>query len=387
MDRTLGNMRNKANINKPIFSNSEADEAEKQDILARLHILKQRGIRLSKNYTTRSSLSELRLEMGRIEHEMDTQRAVQRMRRWLMAGTSGLEYATNSKYAPKFAKNKLHGFSNYVLDSIEDYDPAFERMSEKYGGVIGIGSTGNPIADIAVLLLTQAFMFIFIEHKAGIKPPTADEVKKEYPDMVNRVAREMADKMRAEEREHELKIQQAREQARNEWMFQQQQAQQQGVQQVYTGGFPVQVTSQQMPTIVAQPPPPQPMRAPSIVIPPEPVAPPPIAELDINTEDNSVFDLRAAPADSDIKDAFDVSEMVREVENIQSSLEPQPFPTTEKLPEVPFTRQKTVEMPVSTRKGKDVKINDVPPKPALKKDTPVDARPEEDLKKTVITIN
>ncbi len=380
MDRTLGNMRDKNRIEKPIFSNSEADEAEKQDILARLHILKQRGIRLSKNYTTRSSLAELRLEMGRIEHEMDTQRAVQRMRRWLMAGTSGMEYATSSKYAPRFAKNKLYGFSNYVLDSIEDYDPAFERMSEKYGGVIGIGSTGNPLADIAVLLLTQAFMFIFIEHKAGVKPPTAEEVKKEYPDMVNKMAREMADKMRAEEREHELKMQQAREQARNEWMFQQSQARQQGVQQVYTGGFPrpVQVTAQQMPVVT-------PMQAPSIVVPEQRVMPLPVPQLDINTEDNSVFDLRAAPAESDIKDSFDVSSMVQQVEALQSSLTPQPFPTTEKLPEVPFTRQKTVEMPMSTRKGKDVKINEVPPKPALKKEVP--ARPEEGLKRTTITIN
>jgi len=152
------------------------------------------------------------------------------------------------------------------------------------------------------------------------------------------------------------------------------------VQQVYTGGFPqpVQVTAQQMPVVA-------PMQAPSIVVPEQPIVPQPIPQLDINAEDNSVFDLRAAPAESDIKDSFDVSSMVQKVEELQSSLTPQPFPNTEKLPEVPFTRQKTVEMPMSTRKGKDVKINEVPPKPALKKE--VSARPEEDLKRTTITIN
>ena len=425
MDKTLSNMRARQNQTKKTqqqqrgSSTPEEEEAEKTDILARLHVLKSRGVRLSKNYTARSSLHELRMEMGRIEHEAETHRVVQRMRRWLMAGTSGLESATKSKFAPRFAKDKLSGFSGYVLDSIEDYDPIFERMGEKYGGVVGIGSTGNPIVDLAVLLLTQAFMFIFIEHKAGVKPPTADEVKKQYPDMVRNVAREMADSMRREEREQEIKMQEARENARQKWLFEQQRQHQHGVQALYTGGFPQaaaaaqqqqhQPQAQVQGQVAAAAAAPVPMAPPSVqfVVPDlEPPAPGPgsgvaspaapahelplVPELDINTEDAaSVFDLRAPPPDADIQDAFQMTAEVERIQQEQSSLNPHPFPAAEKLPDVPFSRSKTVEMPVSTRQGRAVKVNGVPPKSALKKDgtsAPGGGGGEPKEKKTVINL-
>ena len=191
------------------MSEMQLQEAEKQDILARFHTMRQRGVKLSKNYTLRSSLAELRMEMGRIEHEQSTHRSVQRLRRWLLMGVSGAQYATNSKFSPQFAKGKLNGFSDYVLSSLDDYDSIFEAMSEKYGGVIGIGgATGNPFWDLVLLLGTQMVMFIFMQHKAGVKPPTAEEIKKEHPDMIRKIALEMATKMREEEKTKEAFIRQ-----------------------------------------------------------------------------------------------------------------------------------------------------------------------------------
>lgn len=191
------------------MSEMQLEEAEKQDLLARFNTMRQRGVKLSKNYTLRSSLAELRLEMGRIEHEQATHRSVQRLRRWLLMGVSGAQYATNSKFSPSFAKGRLNGFSDYVLSSLDDYDPIFEAMSEKYGGVIGIGgATGNPFWDLILLLGTQILMFVFMQHKAGVKPPTAEEIKKEHPDMIRQIATEMANKMREEERNKEAIIRQ-----------------------------------------------------------------------------------------------------------------------------------------------------------------------------------
>jgi hypothetical protein len=449
MDRTLSNMRGKSGGSAAAKSapGSIADEAEKQDILARLHIVKARGIRLTKNYTAKSTLQELRMEMGRIEHEAETNRSVQRLRRWLMAGVSGAEYASSSNYAPKVAKNRLHGFSTYVLDSIEDYDPAFERMSEKYGGVLGIGSTGNPLADIAILMLTQMCMFMFVEHKSEVKPPTADEVKKQYPDMVRTVAKEMADKMRAEEKGVEMHAARVREQQRQQWLYTQQQQQQQPQQALYSGGFDThQQGGQQqqqpqsqlpLPVYTQSAPSAQPMQPPSInykerELPPlTPVqAPPQIDKFDINSEstslldtpltmpyiadavgaqtvganaasDSALFDLQEAGQDENIEEiynrpsaaapgsAFDVSSLVQEVDAIQRGISAGPFPAPESLPAVPFKRTKSVEMPVSTRAGKGVKINNVPSKPAMKRkssESEAQASTDDAPAKTAITI-
>lgn len=177
------------------LSDAEMEEAEKADILARLYALKSRGVVLSKNFTPRSSLAALRMEMGRIEHQEETSRSVLRLRRWLLAGVSGAQYLTNAKFAPKFCRGKLNGFSDYILGSIEDFDPIFEKMSEKYPNVIGVGSSGNPILDLLFLLLTQMLMFVFMQHKSGTKPPSEDELRRDHPELLRSIAAKMAEDM------------------------------------------------------------------------------------------------------------------------------------------------------------------------------------------------
>lgn len=203
-DKGFDVLRNGVGKGKPapraVPREDEQEDAEKIDILARFHALKQRGIKLSKNYTPRSSLGDLRLEMGRIEHESSVQRSVQRLRRWLLAFVSGAQYASDSRFAPKLVHGRLNGFSDYVLASVEDYDPIFERISEEHGGAGGIGSTGNPMMDLAILLGTQLLMFVFMSSKPGVKPPSADEIKRDHPDLVRQVAAELAVEMRNRER-------------------------------------------------------------------------------------------------------------------------------------------------------------------------------------------
>lgn len=108
----------------------------------------------------------------------------------------------------------------------------------------------------------------------------------------------------------------------------------------------------------------------------------------------TVFDLTQAGPDANIEQGFssmnstfDVSELVREVNHIQSDMEQSvstsnPFPQPESLPEIPFNRSKSVEMPVSTRNGRTVKVNEVPPKPALKRKPPPSPRPDDDALST-----
>lgn len=403
LDKTLSRLKsnNKSRPTQNVFgmSDKEVDEQEKLDILARLHILKQRGTRLSKNYTVNSTLNELRMEIGRLEHEAETTRSVQRLRRWLLAGVSGLEYASGSKYAPKFARNKLNGFSTYVVDGIEDYDPAFERMSEQYAGVMGIGSTGNPLTDIFMLMLTQAFMFIFIEHKVGTKPPTMEDIKKEHPDLIRTAAREMAEQMRQEERRQEAEASAAREEARQAWInsFHKPVPLHHGV----SNGFeslinsPVQVTSQapmkEFPSVYT---PPQntpvykeePNFVQSSVKPKRRGMPAPTAIKaahssvknthsftqtleNINSEDVSLFNLKPPMKGPGLETTFSQTQPIDDMamDRSMTNLTHSPIVEAESLPKVPFTVSKSVEIPTTTRSGKEVKVvSPGPKKPALK---------------------
>lgn len=346
---------------------SQLEEAEKQDILARLQTMRARGMQLSKNYTMRSSLAELRLEMGRIEHQHDTARSVARLRRWLMAGVSGAQWATNTKVAPKFVKGRLNGFSDYVLGSIEDYDSIFERMSEKYGGVLGVGSTGNPIADLFMLMGTQMLMFIFMHHKAGAKPPTEDEIRQQYPDMVRKMASELADKMRAEEKKAE------QERRDRDMQFYRDQFQQQTRQSFQAPAFqPAPRPAPQMPTqydIYQQQPP---------AAPPMPqVMPGPSFSLGLENED--VYDLLRPPQGQATVEELHESaaptiEWLPQKQEEESFELPQEDATglpqyepPQTFPERPAEINKTVEMPMpsmGTRRGRPVKINSIQPKAA-----------------------
>ena len=196
VDKSFDILREQRKVNPFGLTNDELEEAEKQDILGRLHSLRMKGSVLSKNFTLRSSLAELRMEMGRLEAENDTKRAVMRMRRWLMAGASGLQYLTNAKFAPVFIKGKFDGFSDYVLSSIEDYDVIFEKLAQKYGGLLG--STGKPLVDLLILLASQVLLFLFMQSKTGVKPPTPEEIQKNYPDLMKRMEAEAKEKANKE---------------------------------------------------------------------------------------------------------------------------------------------------------------------------------------------
>merc|ERR1712151_1159179 len=58
------------------ITKKEQETAEKQDLLARFHILKSRGVPVAKSYTAKSNLNEMRLEMGRLEHENEVKESV-----------------------------------------------------------------------------------------------------------------------------------------------------------------------------------------------------------------------------------------------------------------------------------------------------------------------
>lgn len=359
------------------MTDSEAEEAEKQDLLGRFHALKARGVRLSKNYTARTPINELRYEMGRIEHQEETNRSVQRLRRWLLAFVSGAEWASDTKHTPKIVKGKLRGYSDYVLGSIEDYDPVFERMSERYGNVIGIGSTGNPLGDLFLLLATQMLMFVFMQHKPNVKPPSADEVKKQYPDMIRKIALEEAQKMRQYERDQE-------HQSLNASMKQQ---------QAFMRANPL-AQVMQPPTMQAPT-----MQAPVAFAPPQSMPPP---TIDMSFEEQQYqpppMDIAFEGKPQTQEDPIDYDVMVSKgnesMEGLHASTVPsepwvdegpqvqeppqsqqqgfsdlpvyEPVPPPENLPKRPEQNSKAIELiqgGMSTRRGKTVKVNQLPKNP------------------------
>jgi hypothetical protein len=179
----------------------EAEEAEKNDLLARFHVLKQRGVHISKTFTPRSSLQEMRMEMGRIEHEARVQRSLRINRRFLLAGT-GIMSKVTDKYGPKATRGLWHGFDKHLVNYVDEFDEPFERLSEEYGGVVKAVTGGNPIWEIACMLLYQAVVYA-LEGGGKAKADesfTSDEIRRKYPNIIKEaVQKELASRREEDE--------------------------------------------------------------------------------------------------------------------------------------------------------------------------------------------
>jgi len=177
------------------MTKEEKEAAEKADLLARFHLLKSRNVHITKNYTPRSSLWEMRLEMGRIEHEQDVAEGIINNRRALMIGVGAFEKLTNS-YGPRFTRGRFDRVGYHIKNNIKEYDAAFEKMTEEYGGVIKALTGGNPLFEILFILGFQICSYGMFnrggEMARANDKMTANEFKKRFPDVVKQAAQEYA---------------------------------------------------------------------------------------------------------------------------------------------------------------------------------------------------
>jgi hypothetical protein len=116
----------------PIFR-SEAEE--KMYYLIHLLNLEKQGSQLTKDYSPKSSLTELRMEYKVQKDLLEQKSSVKNMQKMLIFGANGLEFL-NRRYDPVGAK--LDGWSENIMENSADYDGIFERLYKKHkGGVLG----------------------------------------------------------------------------------------------------------------------------------------------------------------------------------------------------------------------------------------------------------
>lgn len=127
-------------------------QKQKQDLLIKIQALQAKGFEFSKKFNMTSNYDEMLFEYNKIKHLIESQAAVKFSRRCLMACVTGLEFL-NKKFDPFSVK--LDGWSESVMESVDDYDNIFERLHEKYAGKAEIA----PEIELLLTLGGSAFMF------------------------------------------------------------------------------------------------------------------------------------------------------------------------------------------------------------------------------------
>ncbi len=130
----------------------EEKQKMKQDLLIKIAAMEKKGFEFTKKFTMNSNYEEMMLEYNKIKSFIETQASIKFARRCLMACVTGIE-VLNRKFDP--FNVKLDGWSENVMENVDEYDNVFERLREKYASKADVA----PEVELLLMLGGSAFMF------------------------------------------------------------------------------------------------------------------------------------------------------------------------------------------------------------------------------------
>ena len=167
---------------------------EKQELLYKFYRLEQRGIRSSRRFTMESNLEDMKIEYSKLTRQIEVEQSIKFQRRALMAIVSGLEFL-NKRYDPFDVK--LDGWSESIMESVEEYDNVFERLHEKYKSK----SEMAPEIELMLSLAGSAFMFHLTKTLFKSAMPNMADIAKQNPELMQNVAQAMMENMASQRKQ------------------------------------------------------------------------------------------------------------------------------------------------------------------------------------------
>ena len=146
---------------KPVETFEEKQKM-KQDLLIKIAALEKKGFEFTKKFTMASNYEEMMFEYTKIKKFIETQASIKFARRCLMACVTGVEFL-NKKFDP--FSIKLEGWSENIMENVDDYDNVFEKLYEKYS------SKAEVAPEIELLLMVGGSAFMFHLTNSLLKGP------------------------------------------------------------------------------------------------------------------------------------------------------------------------------------------------------------------------
>jgi hypothetical protein len=127
-------------------------EDEKADLLNKISRLIKKGVQGNARLNSYSSIEEIRTEYKRMTYSIEVDRSIKFQRRMLIATCTGLEFL-NSKFDP--FDLQLNGWSENMMESVDDYDGVFEDLYNKYKNKVEVA----PEVKLIMMVGGSAMMF------------------------------------------------------------------------------------------------------------------------------------------------------------------------------------------------------------------------------------
>ena len=150
---------------------------EKADLLNKLNRLEKKGFPVNKKFTIYSGVDEIRTEYKRIMYGIEIDQSIRFSRRMLIACVTGVEFL-NKRYNP--FDLALEGWSESVMENVDDYDGVFEELYNKYKSKMYVA----PEVKLIMMLGGSAMMFHLTNSMFKAVIPNMNDVMKQNPDLV-----------------------------------------------------------------------------------------------------------------------------------------------------------------------------------------------------------
>lgn len=173
---------------KPKQKTYEEIQQEKQKLLFNLERLQKQGYPPSKKYSMASSYDDLNFEFERLKKQRDVEKSIKFSRKILMAFTSGVEFL-NNKFDPFDVK--LDGWSENMMENVNDYDEVFEELHEKYGDSVKMA----PELKLLSMVAGSGFMFHLTNSLFKSASPKLSDILKQNPDIARNISEAAAKNM------------------------------------------------------------------------------------------------------------------------------------------------------------------------------------------------
>jgi len=129
---------------------------------------------VNKRLNAYSSIEDLRNEYKRVTYTIDVDQSIKFSRKALMATVTGLEWA-NKKYNP--FELSLDGWSESIMENLDDYDGVFEELHVKYGQKMQVA----PELKLLMMVGGSAMMFHLTNSMFKAAIPNLQDVLKQNP--------------------------------------------------------------------------------------------------------------------------------------------------------------------------------------------------------------
>ena len=163
----------------------ESVDNERIDLLAKFARLDAKGIKIGKRFTAYSDIHEMRTEYQRLTYSSQLEASIKFQRRVLMAATTGGEFL-NKRFNPFDVE--LDGWSENVMENIDEYDNIFEELFIKYRESVQVA----PEIRLLMTLGGSAMMFHFTKTMFKAAMPSMQDVVKQNPDLVKNMVSAVA---------------------------------------------------------------------------------------------------------------------------------------------------------------------------------------------------